>query len=402
MLPHEEQRLAALRGYAILDSAPEMAYDDIVKVASMICDTPVALISLVDRNRQWFKASKGVEAKETPREISFCAHAIQRNEVMQVKDATLDDRFHDNPLVTGPLNMRFYAGAPLFDKNGMALGTLCVGDTKARELTPEQTEALAALARQVTIHIETREWATLITHQQDLLAQQARMSAIGQMAGEVAHEINTPLCSLTLGLDLIEERFAGQSKEEIAVMKRSALKISAIVKNLLAFTKKGERTVDLFRIVETTTGFHDERFRDHGVKLSIDPEILSGKFPAQVEASVASEALNGLLANAYDTVCSSNGERWVRISWRVMGEDGLLVVTNSSVVQTKLPEEEWPVEPMVGNESGVGLKLSRQMMEGVGGRVMEMENENHSAHALVFPRELHAESQGEIVRRADV
>ncbi|MBX3016388.1 MAG: GAF domain-containing protein [Bdellovibrionaceae bacterium] len=395
VISHEEQRLAALRGYAILDSAPEMAYDDIVKIASMICDTPIALISLVDQNRQWFKASKGVALKEAPREISFCGHAIQKNEIMQVKDATRDDRFFDNPFVTGPLNLRFYAGAPLFDKNGMALGTLCVGDIKARELTSEQTEALAALARQVTIHIEMREWAKLITQQQDLLSQQARMSALGQLAGEVAHEINTPLCSLTLGLDLIEERLAGQSTDEIAVMKRSALKISSILKNLLAFTRKGGRPTDLFRVVETTVGFHIERFRENGVRLSIDSGISGGKFPARVEAPAVSEALNGLLTVACDAALASPGDPWVRVSWRTVGEDGMLVVANSSLAEPSLPENEWPVEPLDGKAAGPGLNLSRQLMEGLGGQVIELENETHATYALVFPRELHVGSPAE-------
>lgn len=152
----EAGRLAALDIYEILDTPAEPGFDDIVRIASQICGTPMALISLVDDRRQWFKAAVGIDAAETPREIAFCAHAIGHPDVLAVPDASLDPRFVDNPLVTGDTHLRFYAGAPLVTPEGFALGTLCVLDREPRQLRPDQVEALQALARQVMAQLELR------------------------------------------------------------------------------------------------------------------------------------------------------------------------------------------------------------------------------------------------------
>ena len=146
----EKIRLQELQSFNVLDSDAEQAYDDLVKLASIICDTPIALVSLVDGDRQWFKAKVGLSAMETPRGQAFCAHAITNpDELMEVHDALEDKRFVNNPLVTGDLGIRFYAGAPLLTPSGSALGTVCVIDTVPRKLTELQADALKALSRQV-------------------------------------------------------------------------------------------------------------------------------------------------------------------------------------------------------------------------------------------------------------
>ena len=152
----EESRLAALRSYNILDTLPEKEYDDIVRLVCTICNVPTAVISLVDTERQWFKARQGMELSQTPREISFCAHALGQPELFVVPDAALDGRFAGSPLVTSGPQVRFYAGAPLVTPEGEALGTLCALDNQPRTLTGEQQEALMILSRQVMAHLELR------------------------------------------------------------------------------------------------------------------------------------------------------------------------------------------------------------------------------------------------------
>jgi len=156
MSSNDGARVDALQKYAILDSEPEQAFDDLTLLASYVCKTPIALISLVDEDRQWFKAKVGISAKETSRDIAFCSTAIQQGEVFVVPDALQDERFRTNPLVVSEPSIRFYAGAPLINEDGYALGTLCVIDRTPRVLGSDQEAALKALSRLVLMQMEFR------------------------------------------------------------------------------------------------------------------------------------------------------------------------------------------------------------------------------------------------------
>ena len=153
---NEKQRLKVLWEYSVLDTMPEEIFDDLTELAAKICEAPVAMITLVDEDRQWFKAKVGVSINETSRDISFCAHAITQPGLFIVPDASRDERFSHNPLVTSDPKVRFYAGAPLVSPDGYALGTLCVIDKVPRELRAEQKQALRILARHVVSQLELR------------------------------------------------------------------------------------------------------------------------------------------------------------------------------------------------------------------------------------------------------
>ena len=171
---NEEERLAALMRYNILDTPQEQEYDEIVELASRICGTPMSLISLVSSEKQWFKAKKGVDDKDTPREYAFCAHTLTDEEILEVADASLDERFHDNPYVVGNPDIRFYAGIPLRTPDGLNLGTLCVLDNKPRELTEDQRFALRVLGKQVMKHLEVRYQLIRIKQAMDVVEDQRR------------------------------------------------------------------------------------------------------------------------------------------------------------------------------------------------------------------------------------
>ncbi len=156
---NEKKRLKVLWEYSILDTVPEEIFDDLTELAAKICEAPIALISLVDERRQWFKSKVGLGVRETTRDVSFCAYALNQTDLFIVPDATADKRFAKNPLVKCDPHIRFYAGAPLVTPDGYVLGTLCVIDKVPRQLRPDQKQALRILARHVVSQLELRRRA---------------------------------------------------------------------------------------------------------------------------------------------------------------------------------------------------------------------------------------------------
>ena len=183
MAVDEAARVEALRRYRILDTEPERQFDELTALASYICDAPIALLSLIDSHRQWFKSRVGVSVQETSRSIAFCDHTIRQTELMVVPDAQLDARFAANPTVVAPPHVRFYAGAPLITSDGHALGSLCVVDTVPRNLTTQQEEALRALRSQAVAQLELRR--NLVELQDALRARDEAEAGQRRLIGEL-------------------------------------------------------------------------------------------------------------------------------------------------------------------------------------------------------------------------
>jgi signal transduction histidine kinase len=198
---NEKERIEELKNLEVLDTPAERDYDDVVKLASAICQTPISLISLIDAQRQWFKARVGLDSPQTSRDVAFCAHAIIDDELMVVPDATNDERFFDNPLVQNNPNIRFYAGMPLVTRSGYKIGTLCVIDSEPRHLTAEQQFALKTLGKQVINMLELR-------------MKNQRLSKLNSLQNKflaiISHDVRNPLLAVNSMIEMMDSDLISQ------------------------------------------------------------------------------------------------------------------------------------------------------------------------------------------------
>jgi len=308
----DADRLAALDNAGILDTLPEQGFDDIVLLASRICHTPVAMVSFVAGDRQWFKAKVGVEHSQTPIAQSVCAHAILETGLLVIPDLTADPRTRRNELVMGDPYIRFYAGAPLVTQDGMALGTLCVVDTnpRPRGLTSEQISSLEALARQVMMQLELRqaqrEQSERLAHAQDALRQAQKMEAIGQLTGGIAHDFNNMLTGIIGSLDIVRRRMDSNRTHEIPkfldAASASAHRAAALTHRLLAFARRQSLDTKPNDVNPVIAGMEDLLHRTLGESVALETRLADDLWPALTDANQLENAILNLAINARDAM----------------------------------------------------------------------------------------------------
>lgn len=324
---NEAARQLALDELQILDTLEEQAYDDLTFLAAQICDTPIALVSLVDRDRQWFKSHHGLDARETPRELAFCAHAILRDEPLVVEDALKDVRFHDNPLATGAPHVKFYAGAPLILRNNIRIGTLCVIDDHARPLSTSQRQALEALARQVITQLELRLQLQAMT----------RLDRVkDEFISMVNHELRTPLTSINGALSLLRNQVAGELPQQavqlVDVAYRNGERLLNIVNDILDVSKleAGKMEMEmgaielvpfLHKAIELNRGYCET----YGSQLELRPAE-AGDLPwVQGDEHRLLQVMNNLISNAAKFTHAGD---IIEVSYRREGDSIQIAVTD--------------------------------------------------------------------------
>ena len=319
----EARRIQALERLAILDSLPEQSFDDIVVLATRLCDTPIGLVSLVDNERQWFKACIGLPATQTHRDLAFCAYAIlEPDALLVIEDATQDPRFSGNPLVLGEPFIRFYAGAPIITHDGHALGTVCVIDNKPRTLNQAQCSALQALARQTAALLQLRELSAHRDQQARLLSQQViaaladdsgaharlrqnqRVASIGQLTSGIAHDFNNLLQAISSSFQFVDRK-----AQQPDVVKRWAQvglqavdKGAALISRLLAFSRETQPTLQTLNICEQLASIELMLGRVLGPDIVLDFNLARVPVRVLCDATQLESAVFNMLINARDAM----------------------------------------------------------------------------------------------------
>jgi len=307
---NEKERLQALLSYEMLDTGPEVQFEEITRLAAEYCDTPVALVSLIDESRQWFKSKYGIDESETHRDFAFCSHAILGKETMVVNDTFTDARFIKNPLVTNPPNIRFYAGTPLTTPDGYNIGTLCVIDRKARTLNEKQKFALEIMARIVMKELELRKSLIEQTKIEQQLreakkAAESASAAKSEFLSIMSHEIRTPLNAIAgISYLLLEDEHKPEQLENLSTLKISTESLLNLVNDLLDFSKieagklaLEKTTFSLFELMENTVKILSIKASNKGIELNLnydsDLPIMFIGDPTRI-----SQIITNLLSNA--------------------------------------------------------------------------------------------------------
>ncbi|NHE56266.1 sensor histidine kinase [Cyclobacterium plantarum] len=372
----EKQRLAALKTYDILDSLPEKDYDDLTLIAAEICDAPIALITLIDENRQFFKSRIGVDIEDTPREYSFCSHAINLpDQLMQVEDTSMDQRFVDNPYVIGEPKITFYAGVPLVNPEGYAFGTLCVLDSKAKRLNERQERALKSLANQVMHLLELRK------KNKELELSRKKVDAYARETEEfvyaASHDLKEPLRMIRSFLKLLKKKHSQHLNEEglkyLSYASDGVKRMQMMIADMLEYYRLNmdeltAEKVDISKLVDEVSAFYKREHQDAEIKHSGLPAInASGKDLRMVFENLIGNAIKYRKAENHPVITvraeANPGEDWVfSIADNGVGipEDHLERIFG--LFQRAHSGKQYP-------GTGIGLAICKKIIEKAGGKI---------------------------------
>lgn len=373
---NEEQRLEALKSYEILDSSPELDFDAITLIASQICQVPIALISLVDENRQWFKSHRGLDATETSRDFAFCAHAILDQEnYFEVQDTSLDLRFYDNPLVTDGPKIKFYTGVPIVNKDGFALGTLCVIDKVARQLTIEQKKALKALSLQVIGQLELRK---NLRELEEVNAQlKLKNEEISRFAYIVSHDIKAPVRGMKSVAEIILEDHSDtlntDVKKGLNLIKNRADQLTNLVNGILnhSVLEKDEIKIETINLPEFVENIFD---------MINAPQDVSLKYNILVnEINTDAIYLHQIIQNLINNAVKYNDKEKVEVLLTIYSTEDkviLLIRDNGIGISEKHQEKIFEIFQIVATKdrngmkgSGIGLATVKRLVEKLNGEI---------------------------------
>ncbi|WP_439698420.1 ATP-binding protein [Mucilaginibacter sp. AW1-7] len=374
---NENERLAALNSYQILDTLPERAFDEITLIASEICQTPISLVSLIDNDRQWFKSNKGLEVTQTPKELAFCAHAIlEPKEVMVVADAQIDERFADNPLVTGSPQVVFYTGVPLINPDGYALGTLCVIDHKARQLNNAQILALKALANQVVAQLELKKKVNELNATR--LQLEESNQHLEKFAIMAAHDIRNPLTNILLTGQVLKDRFKDKLDEKgnkfLDIINASSYKLISLLEKMLDYSKSSKVLMQNREEAEVMS-LLDEVLKLVNIPAAFTVNISSR--PVKITTSVV--AFEQIMANLINNAIRYNNKPKgiIQIEFTADNWFYTFAITDNGIGIA--PENYTKIfEPMTTlgvkdrfdvQGSGVGLSTVKSLVEALGGTI---------------------------------
>ncbi|WP_234733690.1 GAF domain-containing hybrid sensor histidine kinase/response regulator [Tellurirhabdus bombi] len=380
---NELQRLAAVQRYALLDTLPEAEYDRITCIASELCQTPVALISLIDEKRQWVKSHYGLAVSEVPRDISPCAHTINYDHPLIVEDTTKDERFWDNPAVINQPYIIFYAGIPLISSDGFAVGSICVIDHQPRQLAQDQQIAMKALAQQVVLLMELRktnaELAEARRDAEELAQQKAYLLAT------LSHEIRTPLHALEgYTQALLDNTKETTQQKDLKRLQNVGRTLVRMVNNILDYSKLQankvlleEASFSLSELLQETANLQEWQARQKGLKLSVEvdkniPTTLKG------DSTRLLQVMTNLLSNALKFTREGEIELRARLLEASQTHATLIVEVNDTGIGIPqeaikhLFNEYIQVSVSTTREyggTGLGLAISRQLLELMGSRL---------------------------------